>query len=75
MKVSIEIPVSLIGFIRSLQIDEFDGDKISDGIFENEHFDQAVEFGLIYSVQNGNYDNETEYYLTRLGKEVYEHKF
>lgn len=75
MKIEIEIPSGIAGFIRSLSLSEIDNDKIFDDVTVFEHYDECVNFGLLYSVTDPESEEETIHYLTRLGKEVYDYKF
>jgi hypothetical protein len=70
MKVEIDIPIALVGFIQSLEVDEIDGDKINGDIDASEHYYQLMNYGLVTGTLND--DEESEYFLTHLGKIVWE---
>lgn len=72
MKVEIEIPVHLAGFIWSLTVSELDNDSIAEDIGTSDHFYDLLNTGLIVVEMNS--EDEPEYHLTKLGKAVYERK-
>ncbi len=52
MKIQVEIPADIVGYIKSLELEELDDDKIIDLIIEEAHYDKCVAWGLINCVIN-----------------------
>lgn len=71
MKVEIDIPISLVGFIRSLDVEELNDDRILSDIGDSEHYYELISYGLITALTDGD-EEETAYFLTYLGKIVHE---
>jgi hypothetical protein len=73
MKVEIEIPAALIGYIKSLDVEEFEDDRILVDVGSSEHYYGLISYGLI-SALGGDGDEEDAFFLTHLGKIVHELK-
>lgn len=72
MKIEIEIPADLTGFIWSLDVQELDDDEIVNNIGQSDHFEKLIDTGLVTEVWD--WEGEPRHRLTRLGKLVYESK-